>query len=252
MSSQEVVVVTGAASGIGRSTAILAHERGWRVTAVDRDADRLEELGLDGVEVIAGDVADPSTWERVVEVNETRHGRPARAFVSNAAIVEVGTVEELADETWTRVLEVNLMGAVRGTRALLPGMRSLGGGSVVTIASTDAFLAEQGLIAYCTSKGALLQFTRALAVDHAREGIRANCVCPGVTDTPLFRYHLSHADDPDAVLETRLARQPQGELLQPEQIAETVVFLLSDASAGMTGALVPVDGGLSTSFEFRL
>ena len=90
-----------------------------------------------------------------------------------------------------------------------------------------------------------------LAVDHARQGIRVNCVCPGVTDTPLFHDHLSKAEDPDAVLAARTNRNPLGRLNSPEDIARTVAFLLADEAAGITGALVPVDAGLSTSFEFR-
>lgn len=143
------------------------------------------------------------------------------------------------------------MGAVYGVRALLPGMIAAGGGSIVLMGSISGFMAEQGLAAYCASKGAILQLSKVLAVDHARQGIRVNCVCPGVTDTPLFRHHLSQADDPESVLRMRTERNPLGRLLSPEDVAKTVNFLLSDDAAGITGALVPVDAGLSTSFEFR-
>ena len=251
MSGSKVVVVTGAASGIGRSIAELATARGWPVTAVDLDASGLASLEGPSVATVVGDVSEATTWDRVVETNLEVHGRHAQAFVSNAAVIEVGTVAEVTDDAWSRVFEVNVMGAVRGVRALLPGMLADGGGSVVTIGSIDAYMAEQGLMAYSTSKAALLQFTRNLAIDHSREGIRANCVCPGVTDTPLFRYHLSHAEDPETLLATREARQPQGALLRPEQVAEVALFLAGDDSQAVTGALVPVDGGLSTSFEYR-
>lgn len=247
-----VTVVTGGGSGIGRAVVEEVASSGGRVMAVDIDEATLSAIDWVGdVLAITGDVAAESTWSRVIQAAEKEFGEKPTRFVSNAAIVEVGTTLTLGEEQWQRTLEVNLMGAVRGARALIPGMIVAGGGSIVTVASVDAFMAEQGLAAYCASKGALLQYTRVLALDHARDGIRANCVAPGVTDTPLFRYHVGHAPNPEALLEERLNRQPIGRFLEPTDVARTVAFLLSDASAGITGAMVPVDGGLSTGFDFR-
>ena len=249
---KDIAVVTGGASGIGLATVEVLAGRGVEVIAVDRDGERLADLeGRKGVHPLLGDVAAASTWETVLARSREELGAAPNLFVANAATVIVGSVLELDDDDWGAVIETNLMGAVRGVRALLPGMVEAGGGSVVLMGSIDSFMAEQGLAAYCASKGAILQLSRVLALDHARQGVRVNCVCPGVTDTPLFRYHLSKADNPEQVLAARTGRNPQGRLLAPEDIARTVAFLLSDEAGGITGALVPVDGGLSAGFEFR-
>ncbi|MFT5088566.1 MAG: NAD(P)-dependent dehydrogenase (short-subunit alcohol dehydrogenase family) [Candidatus Latescibacterota bacterium] len=248
----KIAVVTGGASGIGLATVEVLAQSGAAVIALDRDEEKLAELqGRDGIWPLRGDVTQAATWGRVVELADKELGGAPTLFVSNAAVVVVGSILELSDEDWQQVLGVNLMGSVFGARALLPGMIKAGGGSMVLMGSIDAFMAEQGLAAYCASKGAILQLSKVLAVDHARDGVRVNCVCPGVTDTPLFRYHLSKADDPASVLAMRTERNPLGRLLAPEDVAQTVAFLLSDEAAGITGAMVPVDAGLSTSFEYR-
>jgi NAD(P)-dependent dehydrogenase (short-subunit alcohol dehydrogenase family) len=124
-------------------------------------------------------------------------------------------------------------------------------GAIVTVGSIDSLFAEQGLVSYCASKGAILQITRTVAVDYARDGIRANCVIMGVTDTPFFRRHLDTASDPDRFVKVREERQPLGRLLTPDEIAATIVFLASDDASGITGAAIPVDAGITTSFDFR-
>jgi NAD(P)-dependent dehydrogenase (short-subunit alcohol dehydrogenase family) len=242
---EDVAVVTGAGSGVGRSVAAILRGRGVDVIGVDTAPD--ESLDVAWVE---GDVAADSTWDAVLAGGAER-GREATLLVLNAAVAEVGTVLDLVDEDWRRTFDVNLFGAVRALRALVPWMQRRRRGSIVTVASVDAFMAEQGLAAYCSSKGALLQLTRCCAVDFARDGIRANCVCPGVIDTPFFRRHLETASDPERFLRVREQRNPLGRLLQPDEVAETIVFLLSDAAAGTTGAQITVDAGLSASFDFR-
>jgi NAD(P)-dependent dehydrogenase (short-subunit alcohol dehydrogenase family) len=129
-------------------------------------------------------------------------------------------------------------------------MLERGRGSIVGIASTNALYAEQALVSYNSSKGALLQLIRSVAVDHARGGVRANAVCPGAIDTPSLREHVDAAPDPQALLRQKIGRLPSGRLLDPADVARVVHFLLSDASAGMTGATVLVDGGLTATFDF--
>ena len=249
---KDIAVVTGGASGIGLGTVELLAERDIHVIAVDRDEYKLAKLeNRERIHPLSGNVSSNDTWQEVIALAKTDLGQAPNMYVANAATVIVGTTLELSDEDWSTILETNLMGSVRGARALLPGMIAAGKGAMVMIGSIDGFMAEQGLAAYCASKGAIAQFSKALAVDHARQNIRVNCVCPGVTDTPLFRYHLSKSDEPEAVLAARTDRNPLGRLLTPADIARTVAFLLSDDAAGITGALIPVDAGLSTSFEFR-
>ena len=154
-------------------------------------------------------------------------------------------------ETWRQQFEDNFFGAVLGTKACLPDMIAAGGGSVVVVSSVNGWMAEQGLIAYSCTKATLIEFARSLAVDHARQGIRANVVAPGATDTPAFRRAMGTAEDPEAWIAERAARNPLGRILSADEVANVVWFLASDEAAGMTGAVVAVDAGLSVSFDFR-
>jgi NAD(P)-dependent dehydrogenase (short-subunit alcohol dehydrogenase family) len=246
MVAKQVAVVTGTASGVGNAVGRRLRARGWTVIGVD-----LAVGAPDAVDhQVTGSVADAATWTRVRETALTQVGAAPTVLVFNAAVLHTGTVLDLTEEQWQACFDVNVTGVFHGTRALLPGMIEAGGGSIVAVASVDAFMAEQGLAAYCSSKGALLQLTRCLAVDHARQGVRVNCVAPGVIDTPFFRRHLETASDPERFLRVREERNPLGRLLAPEDVAVTVEFAALDA-AGMTGSMLTVDAGLSASFDFR-
>lgn len=241
-----IAVITGAASGIGGSTKDRVLAAGGKVLGIDMaGAQEHENLAW-----IQGDVADPDTWKKVSDKLGALGWQPD-ALVTAAAFLAVGNVLELTDDEWSKTLGVNLNGLVLAARTILPGMIERKRGSVVTIGSIDSYMAEQGLISYCASKGAILQFTRALALDHARDGVRANCVCPGVTDTPFFRRHLDTASDPQKFLATREQRNPLGRLLQPDEIAATVEFLIGEGASGITGTEIVVDAGLTTGFDFR-
>jgi NAD(P)-dependent dehydrogenase (short-subunit alcohol dehydrogenase family) len=239
--------VTGAASGIGAATVRLFVEQGTAVVGVDLAAGE----STDDVEWVEADVVDADLWPGFVELAETRFGGPPSVLVLNAATIVVGTVIGVSEDDWRRVFDVNLLAAVRALRACLPPMIERGRGSVVAVASVNALQAEQGLVAYNSSKAALLQLIRTVAIDHAREGVRANVVCPGVTDTPLFRAHLATASDPVRFRQVREQRNPLGRLLDPAEVARTIVFLAGDESAGMTGSVLVVDAGLTASFDYR-
>lgn len=249
--SDRVAVVTGAASGVGAATMRRFLEAGVACVGVDL-AGPHDVGGPDGAPSawVSGDVASEDTWKAVIERASTLGGTP-RILVLAAAQLVVGTIEELDLSTWKRLFDVNVFGAVQGIKACVPGMVSAGGGSIVTVASVDAFMAEQGLVAYCASKGALLQLTRSVALDYARQGVRANCVCPGVIDTPFFRGHLATTADPAAVLAAREERNPVGRLLDAEEVAEVVDFVARTSSGALLGASVVVDGGLSVGFEYH-
>lgn len=241
-----VAVVTGAASGIGGAAVRRLLGKDYKVLGVDMSsAQETENLAW-----VSGDVSAASTWQAVQEMLSKRRWKPS-ALITAAAYLEVGNVLQLSDDAWTKTIGVNLMGLVFAVRCVLPGMIERQRGSIVTIGSIDSYMAEQGLISYCSSKGAILQFTRALAMDHARQGIRANCVSPGVTDTPFFRRHLATARDPDAFLRSREQRNPIGRLLDPDEVASTIAYLVSDEASGVTGANLVVDGGLTVGFDFR-
>jgi NAD(P)-dependent dehydrogenase (short-subunit alcohol dehydrogenase family) len=202
-------------------------------------------------EWVQGDASQTATLERAIELATDRFGAKPSILVTSAARLEVGDVLSLPDEEWYRTFEVNVFGTMRAIRAVLPGMIERGGGAIVTVGSIDSVMAEQGLVSYCASKGAVLQLTRTIAMDHARQGIRANCVIMGVTDTPFFRRHLDTASDPVQFVKVRENRQPMGKLLQAGEVAAAIEFLASPAASGITGAAIAVDGGITTSFDFR-
>jgi NAD(P)-dependent dehydrogenase (short-subunit alcohol dehydrogenase family) len=245
--SADVAIVTGAASGVGNATVELLGTHGISVVAIDR-AWPADHSGSDTVERLTGDVVDDTTWAAALEVAQ-RLGGPSM-LVLNAAKLVVGTVLEVNPEQFRAVFEVNVIGAVKGLQACLPSMLERGRGSIVGIASTNALYAEQALVSYNSSKGALIQLIRSVAVDHARAGVRANAVCPGAIDTPFLREHVDAAPDPEGLLRQKLGRLPSGRLLDPVDVARVVHFLLSDAALGMTGASVLVDGGLTATFDF--
>jgi NAD(P)-dependent dehydrogenase (short-subunit alcohol dehydrogenase family) len=244
---RDVAIITGGGSGVGRATARLLASNGIAVVAIDR---RWPEDDLpDGVDAITGDIVEDVTWAQALEAAAPLGG--PSMLVLNAAKLAVGTVLELPEDDFRSVIEVNVLAAVKGLRATLPEMIARGKGSIVGVASTASLYAEQALAAYSTSKGALLQLIRSVAVDHARQGIRANAVCPGAVDTPFFRMHVDSAQDPEAFLRAATERHPSGRILDPEDVARVIAFLLSDASLGMTGASVLVDGGLTATYDFE-
>lgn len=244
--SVDAAVVTGAASGIGAATVRRLRENGLAVLGVDLAEGERGEL----VDWVCGDVAAQSTWDAVEATLADRGWHPS-VLVTAAAYVAVGTIIDLPDDAWTRTLDVNVMGLVLAARRILPKMIDRGSGSIVVVGSIDSTLAEQGMVAYCASKGAIVQIARTLALDHARHGIRVNCVSPGVTDTPLFRQHLATARDPERLLEVRRDRNPLGRLLQPDEVAATIAYLASSDASGITGANVLVDAGITAGFDFR-
>lgn len=244
-----VAVVTGSASGVGLATVARLRARGVDVIGVDL-AETPDEGGPGRLIPLLADVADSATWEQVLARAERELGAAPTTLVLNAARLVIGTVVTLTEEDWDAVLDVNVRGAARALRTLLPPMARSGGGSVVFVASVDGLVAEQNLAAYCTSKGALLQLMRAVALDHAREGIRSNAVCPGAIDTPFFRRHVVAAPDPAEFLRQKTERHPLGRLLSSGDVADAVDFLASDRARGITGAALTVDAGLTTGFDF--
>lgn len=249
MIDSDVALITGAASGMGASTLRMLRERGQPIVALDL-AEPPSDLRDGDVTWVLGDVAQPDTWDRALEASRNAYERTPGALSLGAGIVKVGTVTDATVDDFRRSFEVNVIGTVLGLQACLPGMVERGRGSIVTIGSIDSFTVEQELAPYCATKGAVLQLTRSVAVDYAHHGIRANCVCPGATDTPLHRGHLEAASDPEALEAAFAARVPLGRLMDPDEIATVILFLLSDASSAVTGATHVVDAGLTASFHY--
>jgi NAD(P)-dependent dehydrogenase (short-subunit alcohol dehydrogenase family) len=162
-------------------------------------------------------------------------------LVNNAGVLLPGTAESLTDEQWEQTFDLNVRAAWQLSRAVLPHMRAAGGGSIINIGSVLSFLGARNRVAYAASKGALLAMTRAMALDHAAEHIRVNCICPGIVETELVAsFNLD-----EAARRQRIAMHPMGRFGEPKDIAGLAVFLAGDESAWITGAAYPVDGGYS-------
>jgi meso-butanediol dehydrogenase / (S,S)-butanediol dehydrogenase / diacetyl reductase len=252
--AEKVAVVTGAGSGIGRATCARFAEEGAAVVAASRSADHVEETCVE-VERATGrrpeglvlDVSDSSAVDAALARVAGEHGR-IDVLVANAGIElppdESGVGPNLADTTdeqWERIQRVNVDGVFYSCRAALRHMPD--GGSIVTVGSINSFIAWENDGAYTTSKGAVLQLTRALAVDVAARNIRANCICPGVIDTPLNDQFMAAVDDPEKLHREYAAVAPLGRIGQPREIANCILFLASDEASFVTGAALVADGG---------
>ncbi len=251
----KVAIVTGAAQGIGLGIARAFAAAGAAVMladiADDVGARAASDLQADGAKVhyLHADVTAEQDVSNLVQATVARWGR-LDIVVNNAGIVAVQTVEHSTLADWDRVMAINVRSIFLTTKYALPHLRKAAGGSVLNIASVSSFVAQQGTPAYCASKGAVLMLTKSLALDYGPEHIRVNCLCPGITDTPMLRYHARHEPDPDAHLRQRLRRVPTGEMLYPEDMGRAAVFLCSDDAGGITGTSLVVDGGYIAAAEF--
>lgn len=244
-----LVVVSGTASGLGTHIAGQLVDCGVATIGLDI-APQPKALERRLYHHLRGDVTQDKIWAAVVD--EIRKAAPASVgLVTSAAILEVGTILEFDRAALEKTMAVNFVGTALGMRALLPLMIERGGGPIVAVASVNGTLAEQQLAVYNASKGAVRQLARTVAMDHARQGIRANVLSPGAMLAGLFERHMKSARDPEKFQATRAARQPAGKITDPADVAKAALFLLSDASAALNGAELIADGGLTTSFDFR-
>lgn len=249
MANRDLAVVTGAASGVGQQVVRQLLARDCVVIGVDRFWPM--DSTLPHLIQVTGSVELSATWTQVAALIGTLPDCELSMLVINAAKLVIGGLLEISDEDFSESINVNVIGAVKALRICLPLMIKSGKGSVVAVASTDAVFAEQDLAAYCTSKGALLQLIRSVAVDYGREGIRANAVCPGAINTPFFRQHVDAAVDPVSFLREKTERHPSGRILQPQDVASAIVYLLSDGAIGISGTHVMIDGGLTATFDYH-
>ena len=250
----KVAVVTGAAMGIGRSTAVLMAKEGAKVVVADVDEEKGEETSRT-IERAGGEAlfarADVSSSEDVEAAINTAVDVFGGIDVlhNNAAVALGANVVDTTDELWERVLDVNLGGVYRGCRYAIPHMIRRGGGSIVNSASVQALRGFAGWAAYAASKGGIVSLTQQVALEYAKHNIRVNCIAPGTIMTPLNEKVFEEAEDPDALLETWNRMHPVGRFGQPEEVAEAVLFLASDASSFVTGHCLAVDGGLLVKAE---
>jgi NAD(P)-dependent dehydrogenase (short-subunit alcohol dehydrogenase family) len=240
----KVAVITGGGSGIGRATAELFAKEGAWVVVADLRADD----GQGVVQAIKGsgskaifvqvDVSDPTQVQHMVDATLEAYGGIDILF-NGAAVLASGTALDTDETTWNRVMAVNLNGTFWCCKAVLPHMIKRGGGSIINVSSsTGAYNAKGNTVAYVTSKGGVALLTKAMAIDHAKANVRVNALCPGPTDTPMLRSVLSAEQ-----MEAFAATFPMGRMGRPEELAQAALFLASDESSFVTGAMMAVDGG---------
>jgi 3-oxoacyl-[acyl-carrier protein] reductase len=241
---RKVALVTGAGSGIGQAVAMRFAAEGATVIAAGRNIESVEATAAairsrrQGIEGVALDVTRAGDVDALVQGIVRRHGG-LDIVVNAAGVLAFGTVAETDDQTWARVLGVNLTGTFHMCRAAVRAMRASGGGSIVNVSSTTGALGVgAGIAAYVASKGGIVMLTKAIAVDHARDGIRANVIAPGPTATPMLQGVMEEAQ-----LTAFGQSLPVGRLGEPSELAATALFLASDEASFVTGALFPVDGG---------
>lgn len=241
-----VVLVTGASSGIGAAVAIAFAEAGWSVMAAGRDEGRLEEVAdvSDDISTWAGELVESEDCDELVADTIDEFGQ-IDCLVNAAGIFIRGGAEDLTDDDWRNTLTINLDIPFYLSRAALPHLLKTGG-NIVNIASDWGIEGGEQAAAYCASKGGLVLLTRAMAKDHAADGLRVNAVCPGDVDTPMLSSEADQRGlDVDEYLAEAAAASPNGRIGTPEDVSGLVLFLASDAASHMTGTVIPVDGGVT-------
>lgn len=248
--------ISGAASGIGEATARLFAAEGARVALADVQADRGRALERSirsaggEAQFFPCDVTIEEAVHAAIDGTAERYGG-LQIIVNCAGIVHGRLLEDYGAEDWDRLMAVNVRSIFFSVKHGLVHLRRNDRSYMVNIGSISSFVGQAGTPAYTASKFAVLGLSRSIALDHAVDGLRCNCVCPGITDTPLLRQHLQAAADPAAVLKGRLHRVPTGRALAPAEIARSVLYLSCEDSAGVTGTSLVVDGGYLAAAEWQ-
>jgi NAD(P)-dependent dehydrogenase (short-subunit alcohol dehydrogenase family) len=243
--SGKAVLVTGGASGMGAATAREFSAAGARVLIVDRNAELARQMAaeLAAGPPLVGDVSDAAFCRQAVAEAVARYGR-LDILVNAAGVIVRANALGTTDEQWQRVMNINVNGVFFMCRAAVAVMKEQGCGSIVNFGSIWGEVGAAGVTAYCASKGAVHQITRAMALDHVKDGIRINAVCPGEVDTPMIRSERSGPVTAE-IMQALADTVPLGRLAEPVEIARVVLFLSSDAASYMTGAMVNVDAGFT-------
>ena len=243
------VLVTGSTSGIGAAIADAFAASGAKVMLTGRNQERgaavrarIEAIG-GKAELMAGDITDAAFCNALVQATIDRFDR-LDILVNSAGVIHHATVDKTTDTQWRETMKANVDAVFYTSRVAVPAMRQSGGGVIVNIASDAGLTGSAHLVAYCASKGAVIQMTRAMAIDHAAEGIRVVAVCPGDVDTPMLRGEFVQRDMPaESGLREAAQAVPLGRVCTPQEVADLVLYVASDAARYMTGTTVALDGG---------
>jgi len=250
--ADKVVILTGGTSGIGRASARLFGREGAKVVIGARNeqagasiVQTIQEDGCGEAFFVKTDVSRPEEVENLVKQAVERFGR-LDVLYGNAGIFPTGTAPETTIETWRRTIDVNLAGQFYLAKYGIPALIESGGKVIIFTASELGTVGISEAVAYCASKGGVINMTRAIAIDCAPHGIRVNCLAPGPVETPLLRNWFNEAENPEELEEAQKKPVLLKRFGEPEEIAEVAVFLASDVSSFMTGAIVVIDGGATT------
>jgi NAD(P)-dependent dehydrogenase (short-subunit alcohol dehydrogenase family) len=241
-------IVTGGASGIGLATARLFAEEGASVVIADINAEQGKQAeqtitsGGGRAVFVPCDVTLAADCRRAVKVAVERFGRLDIVF-NNAGIVRRADVIGTTENEWDRVMDVNVKSIFLMSKYAVPEIVKQGGGSIVNMGSGWGVKGGRNAVSYCASKGAVVNMTRAMAIDHGRQNIRVNCICPGDTDTPMLRDEARQLGQAEDIFMAEAAERPLNRYAQPIEIAQSVLYLVSDAASYVTGAVLAVDGG---------
>jgi 2-keto-3-deoxy-L-fuconate dehydrogenase len=246
----KITLVTGAGSGIGEAIAILFAKAGAFVGVIDRDEAAAQKTAGTIIEnggqskAIHLDVTDEEGCIEISESVQEEFGH-IDVLVNNAGIGHVGTLLETEGEDLDRMYSVNVRGVFNMTKAVLTDMIGSGKGNIINLASIGGVVAVKDRLAYCTTKFAVVGFTKCIALDHAAEGIRCNCICPGRVETPFVSARLKEYPDPEKAYKEMASTQALGRMAKPEEIASAALYLACDESSFVTGTPFLIDGGWS-------
>ena len=244
----KAALITGGGAGIGRATALLFAREGAAVAVVDLDEPRAvavaRQIEGEGRQAIAVqcDVSQANECRRAVQETVTAFGGLDILF-NNAGIIRRASVLEISEEDWDRAMAVNVKSIYLMSKYAIPVMEEAGGGAIVNTGSGWGLTGGRNAVSYCASKGAVVNMTKAMALDHAAQQIRVNCVCPGDTDTGMLRSEAQQLGASTEAFLVEAADRPLGRIGQPEDIAQAVLYLASEASSFVTGTTLVVDGG---------
>ena len=251
--SGKVAVITGGASGIGYATARRLVAEGAQVAIFDRTEPEPIESAPDGEDRVLHahvDITDRALIDAAVAQVIARWGR-IDILVNAAGVGAAGTVLDNDESEWRRVYDINVMGTVRVIQAVLPHLIEAQPAAVVNVGSAVATTGFPNRALYTATKGAIDALTRAMAADHLKDGVRFNSVCPGTTETPWVDRLLSAATDPVHERANLAARQPHGRLVQPEEVAEAIVYLANPLAGSTNGVTLSIDAGISSVYVSR-